>query len=168
VESVIRAAAIYGILLVAFRLTGNRSLGQITTFDFILLLIISEAIQNGMVGNDYSVTNAFVLVLTLLTLDIGLSLVKFRLPIVAKWLEGMPVVIVEHGRPRLDRMRASWVDVDDILTAARRLHGLERLDQIKYAVLERSGDISIVPEPGGGPSSALSAPTPAAPRPDSR
>ena len=167
-ESVIRAAAIYGILLVVFRLTGNRSLGQITTFDFILLLIISEAIQNGMVGNDYSVTNAFVLVLTLLTLDIGLSLVKSRLPIVARWLEGLPVVIVEHGRPRREQMRASRVDVGDVLTAARKLHGLERLDQIRYAVLERSGDISIVPEPGGGPSVSFSGPTPAAPRPDSR
>ena len=163
-ESVIRATAIYGILLVVFRLTGNRSLGQITTFDFILLLIISEAIQNGMVGNDYSVTNAFVLILTLLMLDTGLSLVKSRLPVVERWLEGMPVVIVERGRPRLDRMRAAHVDVGDVLAAARKLHGLERLGQIKYAVLERSGDISIVPEP----SPDLNAPTPAAPRPDSR
>jgi uncharacterized membrane protein YcaP (DUF421 family) len=149
-ESVIRAAAIYGILLLVFRLTGNRSLGQITTFDFILLLIISEAIQNGMVGNDYSVTNAFVLILTLLMIDIGLSLVKSKLPILEKWLEGVPVVIVEHGRPLIDRMRASRVDVSDILTAARKLHGLERMDQIKYAVLERSGEISIIPELEGG------------------
>ena len=145
VESVMRAAAIYGLLLVVFRFTGNRSLGQITTFDFILLLIISEAIQNGMVGNDYSVTNAVLLVLTLVMLDIGLSLVKSRVPIVEKWLEGVPVVIVEHGRPLLDRMRQSRVDVSDVLTAARKLHGLERMDQIKYAILERGGDISIIP-----------------------
>jgi len=149
-ESVIRAAAIYGILLMVFRLIGNRSFGQITTFDFILLLIISEAIQNGLVGNDYSVTNAFILILTLLTIDIALSLVKSRLPRVEKWLEGVPVVIVEHGRPLLDRMRASRVDVSDILTAARKLHGLERMEQIKYAVLERSGDISIIPQLEGG------------------
>jgi uncharacterized membrane protein YcaP (DUF421 family) len=148
-ESVIRAAAIYGLLLLVFRLTGNRSLGQITTFDFILLLIISEAIQNGMVGSDHSVTNAFVLVLTLLTLDIVLSLLKSRLPAVERWLEGVPLVIVEHGHPLRDRMQQSRVDVSDVLTAARKLHGLERLDQIKYAVLERSGDISIIPEHGG-------------------
>lgn len=145
-ESVIRAAAIYGLLLMVFRLTGNRSLGQITTFDFILLLIISEAIQNGMVGTDHSVTNAFVLVLTLLTLDIVLSLLKSRLPAVERWLEGVPLVIVEHGHPLRDRMQKSRVDVSDVLTAARKLHGLERLDQVKYAVLERSGDISIIPE----------------------
>jgi uncharacterized membrane protein YcaP (DUF421 family) len=149
-EGVIRAAAVYGFLLLLFRLTGNRSLGQITTFDFILLLIISEAIQNGMVGNDHSVIHAFVLVLTLLTIDIGLSLAKSRLPILEKWLEGVPVVIVEHGRPLLDRMRASRVGVSDILTAARKLHGLERMDQIKYAVLERSGGISVIPRPETG------------------
>ena len=149
-ESVIRAVAIYGLLLVVFRLTGNRSLGQITTFDFILLLIISEAVQNGMVGTDHSVTNAFVLVLTLLMVDVGLSLIKSRVPAIERWLEGVPVVLVEHGHPLLDRMRNSRVDVSDVLTAARKLHGLERLDQVKYAVLERSGDISIVPELGGG------------------
>jgi uncharacterized membrane protein YcaP (DUF421 family) len=144
-ESVIRAAAIYGLLLVVFRFTGNRSLGQITTFDFILLLIISEAIQNGMVGNDYSVTNAVLLVLTLVILDVGLSLLKCRLPVMEKWLDGVPIVIVEHGRPLVERMQRSRVDVSDVLTAARKLHGLERMAQIKYAVLERSGDISLIP-----------------------
>jgi uncharacterized membrane protein YcaP (DUF421 family) len=144
-ESVIRAAAIYGLLLVVFRFTGNRSLGQITTFDFILLLIISEAIQNGMVGNDYSVTNAVLLVLTLVILDVGLSLLKCRLPVMEKWLDGVPIVIVEHGRPLVEQMQRSRVDVSDVLTAARKLHGLERMAQIKYAVLERSGDISIIP-----------------------
>jgi uncharacterized membrane protein YcaP (DUF421 family) len=148
-ESVIRAAAIYGLLLVLFRVTGNRPLGQITTFDFILLLIMSEAIQNGMVGAGYSLTNAVVVILTLVTIDVLLSLVKARLPRVEKWLEGVPLVIVEHGRPLSDRLHRSRVDVSDVLAAARKLHGLERLEQIKYAVLERSGDISIVPSEGG-------------------
>ena len=144
-ESVIRGAAIYGILLVLFRITGNRALGQITTFDLVLLLIISEAVQNGMVGNNYSITNAFILVATLVTLDALLSLLKNRAPTVEKWLEGTPLVIVEHGEPLRDRMRRAHVDVNDVLQAARRHHGLERMAQIKYAVLERGGDITIVP-----------------------
>ncbi|HXH81413.1 MAG TPA: YetF domain-containing protein [Candidatus Tectomicrobia bacterium] len=144
-ESVIRAAVIYGVLLVLFRLMGKRSLGHITTFDLILLLIISEAVQNGMVGDSYSVTNAIVLVVTLLLIDLGLSLVKRHLPRVEKWVEGVPLVIVEHGRPLEERMTKARVDVGDVLTAARMLHGLERLDQVKYAVLERNGEISIIP-----------------------
>ena len=144
-ESVIRAVCIYGVLLVLFRLTGNRSLGQISTFDFVLLLIISEAIQNGMVGNSYSLTNAFVLVITLVIIDVGLSLIKQRSHAIDKWLEGTPIVIVDHGRPLRDRMDRTRVGDDDVLTAARLLHGLERMEQVKYAVVERSGEISIIP-----------------------
>lgn len=144
-EPILRAVAIYGILLVLFRIVGKRSLSQITTFDFILLLIISEAIQNGMVGSGYSVTSAFVLVLTLMLIDFGLGLVKRRFPRIELWLDGAPLVLVEHGRPLRERLDRSGVDLDDVLTAARRSHGLERLEQIKYAVLERNGDLSIIP-----------------------
>ena len=148
-ESVLRAAAVYALLLVLFRITGKRSLGQITTFDFILLLIISEAIQNAMVGTSYSVTNALVLIVTLVVIDVGLNVVKTRLPRVEQWLEGAPLVIVEHGRPLQDRLESSRVDVSDVLRAARCAHGLERMEQIKYAVLERNGEISIIPRPAG-------------------
>jgi uncharacterized membrane protein YcaP (DUF421 family) len=144
-ETVIRAVAIYGMLLLLFRLTGKRSLGQITTFDFILLLIISEAVQNGMVGQNYSFTNAFILVLTLVVIDLALSLLKRRAPMVERWLEGAPLVIVDHGRPLVDRMKKARVDESDVLAFARRQHGLERMEQVKYAVLERSGDVSIIP-----------------------
>ena len=64
---------------------------------------------------------------------------------VDRWLEGMPLVIVDHGRPVRDRMDRARVDEDDVLTAARLLHGLERMEQVKYAVVERSGEISIIP-----------------------
>jgi len=130
---------------VLFRIVGKRSLSQITTFDFILLLIISEAIQNGMVGSGYSVTSALVLVLTLMLIDFGLGLVKRRFPRVELWLDGAPIVLVERGRPLRERLARSGVDLDDVLTAARRSQGLERIEQIKYAVLERNGELSIIP-----------------------
>jgi uncharacterized membrane protein YcaP (DUF421 family) len=147
-ESVVRALAIYAVLLVLFRITGKRSLGQITTFDFILLLIISEAIQNGMVGSSYSLTNALVLVTTLVSVDVGLSLLKRRSPRLDRYLEGTPLVIVEGGRPLADRLDRSRVDEGDVLSAARR-EGLERMEQIKYAVLERNGQISIIAREDG-------------------
>ena len=143
-ESVFRALFIYAVLMVLFRITGKRSLGQITTFDFILLLIISEAIQNGMVGSGYSITNALVLVVTLVTVDVVLSLVKRRWPRLEQFLDGTPMVIVENGRPLRDRMDKERVDESDVLSAARG-EGLERMAQIKYAVLERNGQISIIP-----------------------
>jgi uncharacterized membrane protein YcaP (DUF421 family) len=148
VDAVLRAVVMYLFLLVVFRIAGKRSLAELTTFDFLLLLILSETTQQAMVGNDHSMTNAFLLVITWLSVDIALSVVKQRFPRAEKWLEGVPVVIVADGRPLHDRMERLRVDEDDVLTAARRLHGLERLDQIKYAVLERSGGISVIPRSG--------------------
>jgi uncharacterized membrane protein YcaP (DUF421 family) len=75
-----------------------------------------------------------------------LSWIKERSPRLSRWMEGVPLVIVEDGRPLRDRMEKSRIDEGDILAAARELRGLERMDQIKFAVLERSGGISIVPK----------------------
>ncbi len=79
-ESVVRGALVYVVLLVLFRISGKRSLAQITTFDFVLLLIVSEAIQQAMIATDNSMTNAFLLVATLLGIDVALSLVKGKVP----------------------------------------------------------------------------------------
>lgn len=145
-DSVIRAAAIYFLLLVVFRLEGNRSIGRITAFDFVLLLIISEAIQQAMITRDYSVTNAFLLVVTLVGLDIMMSLWKRRSERIEKILDGLPVLVIENGKMHPEIMRQERVDESDILAAARELQGLERLDQIKHAVVEASGGITVVPK----------------------
>lgn len=144
--SVLRAAAIYLLLLFIFRMAGRRTLAQTTTFDLVLLLIVSEATQNAMLGDDNSLTNSFLIITTLVGLNIIFSLVKQRFPEAEKIIEGVPLVIVAEGKPLKDRMQKARVDEDDVLTAARELQGLERLDQIKYAVLERSGGISIIPK----------------------
>jgi uncharacterized membrane protein YcaP (DUF421 family) len=149
-ESVIRAAAVYLFLLLIFRLAGQRTLAQITTFDLVLLLIISEAIQQALIGNDNSMINAALVVLTLAGLNVSLSLLKQRSKAIEKVLEDVPLVLVEEGRVLKERMDKVRVDEDDILEAARESHGLVRLDQIRYAVLERSGEISIVPLPKAG------------------
>lgn len=147
-DSVLRAASIYLILMILFRIMGTRALAQITTFDFILLLIISETTQQAMVGQDFSLTNAVLAIVTLVMLDLGLSLLKSKFPNLEKWLEGLPLVIVENGVPLKERMQRARVDESDVLAAARETQGLERMEQIKYAVLERSGGISIIPMAG--------------------
>lgn len=145
-DSVLRAAAVYIFLLLVFRLAGNRSVARITAFDFILLLIISEAIQQALITDDYSVTNAFLVVTTLVGLDIMLSLWKQRSERFEKLLDGVPLALIEHGKVFKDRMSMERVDENDILAAAREKQGLERLDQIKHAVVEASGGITIIPK----------------------
>jgi len=144
-EAVIRGAVTYFFLLVIFRVSGKRTLAQITTFDFVLLLIVSEATQNALVGNNASMTHAFMVILTLVAIDIALSLLKQRWRTLDRWIEGVPLVIVEKGRPLEENMRHARVDEEDVLTAARERQGLLTMDQIGLAVLERNGQISIVP-----------------------
>jgi uncharacterized membrane protein YcaP (DUF421 family) len=148
-DAVLRGAIVYLVLLVLFRISGKRSLAQITTFDFVLLLIVAEAIQQAMIDADNSMTNAFLVVVTLLGIDIALSLLKGRSRVLEKLIDDVPLVLVEDGRPLKERMDKARVDESDILTSARELQGLERMDQIKYAVLERSGGISIIPKQAG-------------------
>ena len=146
-DIVVRAVVVYLFLLLLIRLSGKRSMAQLTPFDFVLVLIISEAAQQGLSGDDYSLVNSLVLVTTLVGVDIGLSLLQQRSKKVRKLLEDVPDVIVSHGRVLSKRMRRARVSEDEVLAAARKLHGLERMEQIRFAVVETDGEISIVPEP---------------------
>lgn len=144
-ELILRGVAVYLFLLVLFRILGKRSLSETTTFDFVLLLIVGEATQQALLGNDFSVTNALVLITVLMGVDIVFVKLKGRYKKLDRLLEGTPLILVHHGKPLTLRMKESHMDTEDILEAARLSHGLERLEQIKYAVLERDGQISIIP-----------------------
>lgn len=147
-DSVFRALAVYGFLLVIFRITGKRSLAQITTFDAIVLLIISEAVQQALIDSDESMTNAFLLVVTLMTADVVMSLLSTRSNRVDKLLNDVPLVLIDDGELQHERMKKSRVTPDDILENARELRGIARFDQIKYAILERNGNITVIPREG--------------------
>ena len=146
-DAVFRAAVMYLFLLLVFRITGKRSIGQITTFDLVLLLIVGEASQQAMMGEDNSFTNAFLVIITLVGAEQLLSWGKQRWLLIDRATQGVPLIIVEDGKPLKDRMDRVQVDEADIMQAAREMQGLERMEQIKYAVLERNGGISIVPQP---------------------
>jgi uncharacterized membrane protein YcaP (DUF421 family) len=145
-DAVIRATMVYAFLLLVLRLAGKRTLAQITSFDFVLLLIISEATQQALIDDDNSMINAAILVTTLVGLNVLMSLLKQRSKFIERLLEDIPLVIVADGKPLKERMDKARVDMEDVLDAAREAHGLEQLDQIKHAILERSGKISIIPK----------------------
>lgn len=144
-HAVLRSVAVYLFVLVVFRISGKRSLSQMTTFDFILLLIIGEATQQALLGNDFSVINACVVIATLMTLDILFSWMERRLPPFGRAVESLPVVVVENGKLLRERAEHEGVTLSEILAAGRERHGLERLEQFKYAILERHGGISVIP-----------------------
>jgi uncharacterized membrane protein YcaP (DUF421 family) len=144
-DTVLRSVVVYLFVLVVFRISGKRSLSQITTFDFLLLLIISEATQQAILGNDFSIINAWVAIASLVALDILFSWIEGRSPAFSRVIGSLPVVVVEHGRLLEDHAKREGITLPEILAAGREKHGLERLEQFKYAILERHGGISVIP-----------------------
>lgn len=149
-ESVLRGAGIYIVLLIIFRLSGRRTVSEMTPFDFVLLLIVAETTQQALLGEGFSIVNAAILAITLFLLDIALSLIKGASPRLRLLLDGTPTVLIDRGEPDFRALGRSRIDLADVMETARLTHGLERLDQIRYAVLEASGKVSIVPEDGDG------------------
>lgn len=152
-DAVLRALGLYVALMLLFRLTGKRSLSQVTTFDFVILLIVGEATAQALLGEDFSLTNAALVIATLLLLDRLANWVGWRFPTFDRLTESLPVVLVQNGEVLHGVLRKEHLDVQEILSTARATHGLERMDQIKWAVLETSGGISIVPQENAAPES---------------
>lgn len=144
-DSVLRAAAMYLALMVLFKIAGRRSLAELTTFDFVLLMIIGEATQQALLGDDFSLTNSVLVIVTLIAIDVGLSLLKQRSEWVSKFIDGGPTVIVENGKLLNERLRHARLVEADVMEVARSSQGIETIDQIKFAILERNGKISVIP-----------------------
>lgn len=144
-DAVLRAVAVYLILMLLFRLSGKRTLSQVTTFDFVLLLVVGEATQQALLGEDFSVVHAAVVIATLIGLDRGSDYLSWRFGPFKRATESVPVVLLDNGKLLEGVMAREHVSADDIMSAARSTRGLEHLEQIKYAVMETSGGISIVP-----------------------
>lgn len=145
-DSILRAAGMYLALMLLFRIAGRRSLSDLTTFDFVLLMIIGEATQQALLGEDFSFINAMLVIATLIVLDVGLSLAKLNSRRLARVLDGHATLVVEHGRFLHERMRKARLTEDDVLESARDSQGIETVEQIRYAIVERNGKISIIKE----------------------
>jgi uncharacterized membrane protein YcaP (DUF421 family) len=144
-DLVIRATVIFVALFVIMRFAGNRQFSELTTFDAVLIIVIAEVTGNSLSGEDYSLTASIIVITTLVALNVGMSILKRKSHRFDKVAEGVPILLVENGRLIKENMDKERIDVGDILAAARQLQGLERIDQIHYAVLEREGKISIIP-----------------------
>lgn len=145
-DSILRGAATYLFIWAIFRLSGKRTLAQITTFDAVLLLIISETTQAALMDQDNSFTNSVLLILTILGLDVVFSCLKQRFPAIEKVMDGMPVIIMDEHGMNHEAMKRERVDEQDILHAARDRQGLGTLAEIRYAILEQTGEITIIPK----------------------
>lgn len=144
-DAVLHGMAIYIVLILLFRLAGRRSLAQASLSDLLLLLILGEAIQQALVGREnYSVAVSAILIVLLLGL-IRLSDYLGNRVRRDEARDRAPIVLVEEGEPLPEHLLTARVTEEDILSEARRSQGLDRMEQIKYAVLDKTGDIAVVP-----------------------
>jgi uncharacterized membrane protein YcaP (DUF421 family) len=146
-STVLRGVLVYGFVLVVARLAGKRTLAELSTFDLVLLLIMSEAIQPALVADDKRITSAMLIVTTLVGIDAMLGLVKFRSRRASELLDDIPSVLVRDGVVNEEAMIRERIDEDDIMEAARRQLGVESFEQVRFAILERTGGISVIPWP---------------------
>jgi uncharacterized membrane protein YcaP (DUF421 family) len=142
-DVVLRAAIIFLLVFVFTRVLGRRELSSLQPFDFILLVVIGDLIQNGVTQSDLSVTGVFLVLCTIGTLQVLTSYLGFRFGRLRPVLQGEPIVLVEHGKVIDRNMRRERLTFDDLAEKAR-LSEISSLDEIRWAVLETNGDISFI------------------------
>jgi uncharacterized membrane protein YcaP (DUF421 family) len=144
-DLVLRATFVFAFMVLLTRVIGKRELGSLQPFDLVLLIILGDALQQGLTQDDYSLTGAVLVVGTIAVLQVGLSWLTFRFPRVRPIFEGEPLIIVEDGKPiqrNLDRERLTIAEVAE---AARR-DQIAHLSEVQWAILETSGTISFIPK----------------------
>jgi uncharacterized membrane protein YcaP (DUF421 family) len=138
-----KSAVIYVFVILGLRLLGKRELGQISNYDLALIVILANAVQNALVGNDTTLLGGITSAATLLALNRVFTWVVIQKPELRRWIEGEPVLIVRDGKLLTDHMKKEGVTREHVL-AAMREHGIGELDKVQMAVLEVDGTISII------------------------
>jgi uncharacterized membrane protein YcaP (DUF421 family) len=143
-DLVIRAIVISLVVYAVTRAVGKRELSTLEPFDLILLVVIGDLVQQGVTQSDYSVTGAVTVICTVALVSVALSLINFRVPRLRGLLEGEPIVLVEDGRLLERNMRRERITREDIESSARKQQVVS-IEDIRWAVLETTGEISIIP-----------------------
>ena len=138
-----RGVIVFVFLFVLMRVIGRRELASLEPFDLILLVILGDAVQQGLTQDDYSLTGAFLAVGTIAILQLGTSFVNFHFPRLRPILDGEPIVVVQDGKPIDRNLKRERVTVEDLLSAARR-QNIAKLDDVAWAVMETSGEITFI------------------------
>jgi uncharacterized membrane protein YcaP (DUF421 family) len=142
-DIVLRGVAIFLFLYVLMRVIGRRELSTLEPFDLILLIVLGDAVQQGLTQDDYSLTGAFLAIGTIAMLQLSVSFVNFRFPRLRPIIDGEPIVMVQDGKPLDKNMRRERLTMED-LRAAMRGQSISSLDDVAWAVMETSGKISFI------------------------
>lgn len=142
-DIVLRGVAVYAFIYLLTRVVGRRELSTLQPFDLILLIILGDSVQQGLTQDDYSLTGAFLAIGTIAALQVATSWMSFRFPRMRPVLEGEPIVIVEGGKAIERNLKRERLAVEEVMEEAR-MQQIGSLDEIQWAVLETSGNISFI------------------------
>jgi uncharacterized membrane protein YcaP (DUF421 family) len=145
VDVVIRATVAFLFVLFLTRIVGRRELSSLEPFDLIMLVMLGDLVQQGVTQNDFSVTGLVLAGGTIALLTVAVSYASFRFRVLRPALDGYPVILVQDGKP-IDRNMARNRITHEELAAAARMQQVDRIEDIRWAVLETSGQISIIPK----------------------
>jgi uncharacterized membrane protein YcaP (DUF421 family) len=140
----IRAVVLYFFIYLITRVVGRRELSSLGPIDIILLVVMGDAIQQGLTQDDYSITGAVTVVTVIALLQVGMSYLSFRFRRLRGVLEGEPLVIIQDGKPIERNMRRERLAVDEVMEEARSTAQIASLDEIQFAIVENSGAISFI------------------------
>ena len=143
-ELIVRGVIVYAFLLLLLRLSGKRQVGQLAPFDLVLLLVLSNAVQNSMNGGDNSLLGGLISATTLIILNFSLGYISYRSKRVEALIEGRPQILIHNGVLFEDVMRRAQLTHHE-LNAALRLAGCAAIEEVHSALLENNGVISVVP-----------------------
>jgi Predicted membrane protein len=142
-ELVLRAAIVYIFLLLAFRVIGKKHVGELAPFDLLVLLILSETVQNSLIGDDKSLIGGLISAATLLALVQGINYLNWHSKGASRFLEGVPKILVRNGKTYIPVMERERVTHSELLEAMRS-NGCSNIIDVRAAILENDGKISII------------------------
>jgi uncharacterized membrane protein YcaP (DUF421 family) len=142
-DIVLRGVFVFAFLYVLMRMIGRRELSTLEPFDLILLIVLGDAVQQGLTQDDYSLTGAFLAIGTIAILQVAVSYANFRFPKLRPVLDGEPIVVVQDGKPIEKNLKRERVTIEDLTAAARR-QSIAKIEDVQWAVMETSGAISFI------------------------
>jgi uncharacterized membrane protein YcaP (DUF421 family) len=144
-DIVLRAAAVFLVILIVTRVIGRRELSSLQPFDLILLVVIGDLVQQGVMQSDYSVTGVAMAIATFGLLTVAVSFVSFKLPSIRPYLDGEPLIIVQDGKLIEPNLRRERLTREEVAEEARQQQ-IASLEDVEWAVLEANGKISFIPK----------------------
>ena len=142
----VRALFLFGFIFFLTRVVGKRELSSMEPFDLILLIVLGDAVQQGLTQDDYSVTGALIVISVIALMQVFVSYLGFRFDkTLGPILEGEPLILVHEGEVQEKNLKRERLTVDEVAEAGRQ-QNLASIDQIRFAVLETDGQITVIPK----------------------